>query len=77
MTNRVANRVENAHLIRRIDAMIAARNVAGYRNQQFRDAHVVIDGDQTSEALYEASYELVHAIDVLLDSAEFKNLMAR
>lgn len=67
--------MDNAHLIRRIDAMIKARNVAGYKNQQFRDAHVVTDGDETSEALYDASYELVHAIDVLLDSAEFKNLM--
>lgn len=67
--------MDNAQLIRRIDAMINARNVAGYKNQQFRDAHIAVDGDETSQALYEASYELVHAIDVLLDSVEFQNLM--
>jgi len=41
-------------------ALIDALNRAIECHQGYADAHVTSDGDATSEALYEATYELCH-----------------
>ena len=65
----------NDRLIKLLDQFIEARNTANEAQQKFADAHVVTEPDDTSDALYEATYELVHRIDNLLDSIEWQNLM--
>ena len=62
-------------IVGRLDALIKARNDAHTAQQAFADAHVTRDADTVSEALYQATYELVHHIDNILYSVEFKNLM--
>lgn len=63
------------HLIRRIDAMIRARNTAHDAQQRFADAHTATELDPVSGALYEATYELVNRIDNLIDSIDWQNLI--
>lgn len=58
-----------------IDALIDARNVANEAQQKFADAHVSVDPDPVSDAMHEATYELVNRIDNLIGRVEFQNLM--
>lgn len=62
-------------LVARIDAMIRARNAAHDAQQRFADAHVANGPDPVADALYEATYELVHRIDNLIDSVDWQNIV--
>lgn len=62
-------------LVQRIDALIKARNTAHEAQQRFADAHVATEPDKVSDALYEATYELVNRIDNLIDSVDWQNLV--
>jgi hypothetical protein len=55
--------VNTQRVVGRLDALIKARNDAHTAQQAFADAHVTRDADTVSEALYQATYELVHQID--------------
>jgi hypothetical protein len=67
--------MDNDKLLARIEAMIGARNDAHDAQQRFSDAHVVTEPDETSDALYEATYELLNRIDNVILSVEWQNLM--
>lgn len=63
-------------LTARIDAMIAARNAAHDAQQRFNYAWPSVDGrDEITDALYEATHELINRIDNLIGSTEWQNLM--
>lgn len=62
-------------LSRDIEAMIAACNAADDAQQKFADAHVVNDADPTSEALYEATYELVHRVKNLVTALDSQSVI--
>jgi hypothetical protein len=67
--------MDNVKLLARIEAMIGARNAAHDAQQRFADAHVVTEPDATSDALYEATYELLHRIDNVILSVEWQNVL--
>lgn len=67
--------MENTKVLRRLDDLIKARNEAQQAYQAFADAHVMREPDKVSDALYEATYELVHRLDNLIDSIEWKNIL--
>lgn len=73
-------------IINCIDSLIKARNEAYNAQQFYADANVGVGAEslgklgretrqQVSDALYEATYELIHSIDNLIDSAEFKIML--
>ena len=68
-----------------IDALIDARNVAYKAQQRYSDTPAGVGAEslgrlgrvtqqEVSDALYEATYELVNRIDNLIGRAEFQNL---
>lgn len=61
--------------LRIIDSLIDAYNVAQEAQQRFADAHVAHDPDETSDALYEATYALCGRLEHLLHSVEFQNIL--
>jgi transcription elongation factor Elf1 len=69
-----------------IDALIDARNVANVAQQRYSDTTAGVGAEslgklgratrqEVSDALYEATYELVNRIDNLIGRVEFQNLM--
>lgn len=62
-------------LVARIDAMLRARNEAHVAYQRFDDAHVATEPDEVADALCEATGELIHRIDNLVDSIDWQNLI--
>lgn len=66
---------DNSGLIRDIQGMIQACIVADDAQQRFADAHVVTEPDEVSDALYNATYELVHYINNMIGSVEWENMM--
>lgn len=63
-------------LSRRIDALIRARNEAQAAQWKFDDAHVTSEPDEVSDALREATVELIARLDKVLLSVEFHDVTA-
>ena len=53
----------------RIDMLIDKLNAAQAAAQSWIDAHAAVDTDPTSDALYEATYELCHHLAIALTDA--------
>lgn len=75
----------NRRLTAAVDALIDARNVAYEAQQRYSDTTAGVGAEslgrlgritqqEVSDALYEATYELVNRIDNLIGRAEFQNL---
>ena len=67
--------MSTTNIASKLDALIRARNAAHEAQQAFADQHVAVEPDPAADALYEATHELIHRLDNLIDSIQWQNLV--